>query len=155
MDQLTTLTWQYVAGRVEPAELPMAAAHLLVAGFDSPALRDLAGRAPNDDTAEVFREALAELGKAVPDERTADRCLIHHLAGLLAAGELAPATVAGEVWFLAMRGDTEAEEAFIDAIGPEYLMDVRTEGPTEQYRAWAEGIRSAAERLCRTEAPIR
>ncbi|MEU4120616.1 hypothetical protein AB0F71_39805 [Kitasatospora sp. NPDC028055] len=54
-----------------------------------------------------------------------------------------------------MRGDTEAEEAFIDAIGPEYLMDIRTEGPSERYRAWADEVRSAAERLCRTEAPIR
>lgn len=155
MDQLQTLTWQYVAGRVDPADLPMAAAHLLVAGFDSPAMRDLAGRARGDSTDEVFREALAELGTALPDERTADRCLLHHLAGRLAAGQLSPATVAGEVWFLAMRGDTEAEAEFLDAIGPEYLIDLLTDGPTERYRAWEDGVRSAAARLCRAEVPLR
>ncbi|MER7670069.1 hypothetical protein ABTY61_16580 [Kitasatospora sp. NPDC096128] len=155
MDQLQTLTWQYVAGRVDPADLPMAAAHLLVEGFDSPALRDLAGRARGDGTREVFREALAELGTALPDERTAERCLIHHLAGRLVAGELTPATVAGEVWLLAMEGGTGAEAEFLDAIGPEYLIDLLTDGPSERYLAWEDSVRSAAARLCRAEAPLR
>ncbi|KJS60941.1 hypothetical protein [Streptomyces rubellomurinus] len=43
-DRLHTLTWQYVTGLVPSEEPPMAAAGLLAAGLDSPALRRLAGR---------------------------------------------------------------------------------------------------------------
>ena len=43
MDQVRELAWDYAAGQVFVEELPMAAAHALGRGIDSPALRELAG----------------------------------------------------------------------------------------------------------------
>ncbi|MGW2373060.1 MULTISPECIES: hypothetical protein [Kitasatospora] len=155
MTELHTLTWQYVVGLVEPADLPMAAAHLLAAGLDSSALRDLAGRSRGDSTDEVFREALHQLGTTLPDERTADLCLLHDLAGRLAAGEITAGEVAGEVWYRCLSGDTEAEREFLETVGPEYWVESLAYGPPEGYQAWKDAVRSAAERLCRAEAPLR
>ncbi|MFD8702336.1 hypothetical protein ACFV1W_06900 [Kitasatospora sp. NPDC059648] len=155
MTDLHTLSWQYVVGLAEPADLPMAAAHLLAAGLDSPALRDLAGRPRGDATDELFREALHELGTELPDEHTADLCLLHHLAARLSAGELSAGEVAAEVWYRCLPGDTEAEREFLDTIGPEYWVETLSYGPPEGYQAWKDSVRAAAERLCRAEPPVR
>ena len=89
MDAAFILAWQYSVGLVFPEDLPMAAAELPAEGQDSRALRDLAGRSRNDDTAELqdlLREAMAEMRVPVPDDDTAERCLLHHLAARLIAG---------------------------------------------------------------------
>ncbi|MGA5821647.1 hypothetical protein ACPC54_27725 [Kitasatospora sp. NPDC094028] len=149
MDQLHTLTWQYVAGLVPSEDLPMAAARLLAAGLDSPALRDLAGRPRHDPIHELFLTALAELGAALPDEATAERHLLHHLAARVTAGELTPRGLAAEVWrgtgLTAAR--TDAERALLDAVGAEYHLAHLAEARPQDVPAWAAKVQAAARRL--------
>ncbi|CAL9441245.1 hypothetical protein SUDANB146_04267 [Streptomyces sp. enrichment culture] len=74
----------------------MLAAHALVDGRDSPALRELAGLQRRSDPVEVrelYVLALRELGIPLPDEETAGRCLLARLAFGLAEGELSPKDV--------------------------------------------------------------
>ncbi|RKE02896.1 hypothetical protein [Streptomyces sp. TLI_171] len=155
MDQLFAVAWQYVVGIVQPEELPMQAAQLLTAGMDSPALRDLAGRGRREDTAELaalFRRAVHELGSSVPDAEAADRCLLHHLAGQLAAGASAPGEVAGRVWQGLTAAQTRTEHEFFQAVGDEYYVDYIADEQPEAFRVWEAELRSAAERLSRTTA---
>ncbi|WP_437077872.1 hypothetical protein [Streptomyces sp. enrichment culture] len=96
MDRLQYSAWRYVAEVVPPEELPMLAAHALVDGRDSPALRELAGLQRRSDPVEVrelYVLALRELGIPLPDEETAGRCLLARLAFGLAEGELSPKDV--------------------------------------------------------------
>ncbi|WP_405359532.1 hypothetical protein OG535_10955 [Kitasatospora sp. NBC_00085] len=127
----------------------MAAAELLVAGYDSPALRESAGRGRRDDIEELatlLRQALGELGVAMPDAATAERCLLHHLAARLRAGELSAGAVAGRVWCGEFWADvrTAPERAFLDAVGEEYLVEHLAEYRPAEYRAWEDGVRAAA-----------
>ncbi|MYT71390.1 MULTISPECIES: hypothetical protein [unclassified Streptomyces] len=88
MEQPATVAWQYVVRLIFPEDLPMAAADLLAAGHDSPSLGDLAGRSRREDTSEIdqlFLNAMDDLGVPVPDEETAERCLLRHLATQLSA----------------------------------------------------------------------
>jgi hypothetical protein len=52
MDRLQFSAWQYVAEILPAEELPMLAAHALVDGRDSPALRELAGLPRRSNPAE-------------------------------------------------------------------------------------------------------
>jgi hypothetical protein len=72
-----------VAGILPPEELPMLAAHALVDGRDSPALRELAGLPRRSDEAEIrelYVQALHELDIPLPGEETAGRWLLVNLA---------------------------------------------------------------------------
>ncbi|MFH9177987.1 hypothetical protein [Streptomyces albogriseolus] len=96
MDRLQFSAWQYVAEILPAEELPMLAAHALVDGRDSPALRELAGLPRRSNPAEVrelYILALRELGIPLPDEETAGRCLLVTLAFGLAHDELSPKDV--------------------------------------------------------------
>jgi hypothetical protein len=96
MDQLQRSAWRYVAEVLPPEELPMLAAHALVDGRDSPALRELAGlprRSDETEIRELYVHALHELGIPLPDQETAGRWLLVSLAVGLAKGELSPKDV--------------------------------------------------------------
>ncbi|MBK3635567.1 hypothetical protein JHN52_22100 [Streptomyces sp. MBT97] len=89
-DRLQQSTWRYVAEVLPPEELPMLAAHALVDGQDSPALRELAGLPRGSDPDEIrerYVQALHELGIPLPDEETAGRRLLVDLATALTKGE--------------------------------------------------------------------
>ncbi|MEV7856488.1 hypothetical protein [Streptomyces sp. NPDC088183] len=155
MDQVFAVAWQYVVGLLPPEELPMEAAKLLAVGLDSPALRDLAGCSRREDTVEIeglFRQAVGELGTAIPDEETAERCLLHHLAGQLAAGTKTPGEVAARVWQGATltAAQTGPERAFLLAVGDEYHVDFISVKHPDAFQAWETALRSAAEQLSRT-----
>lgn len=155
MDQLFTVAWQYVIGIVQSEDLPMQAAQLLAAGMDSPALRDLAGRGRREVTTELsalFQQAVQELGGSMPDGETAERCLLHHLAGELAAGAKTPGEVAARVWQGLTAAQTETEHEFLQAVGDEYYVDYIADEQPEAFRAWEAELRSAAQRLSRTTA---
>ncbi|MEU9045420.1 MULTISPECIES: hypothetical protein [unclassified Kitasatospora] len=153
MEQLLTLAWQYRAGLVPNEELPIAAAHLLVAGLDSPALRELAGLSRSDSNAELFPVVLGEFGTALPDQDITECCVLHHVADRLVAGAMTPSQVAAEVWRRLFAGWTEAERDFVDAVGYEYHVDLIAAERPEAFRVWEKALRSAAERLCRTPFP--
>ncbi len=65
MDRLQFSAWQYVAEILPAEDLPMLAAHALVDGRDSPALRELAGLPRRSNPAEV-----RELYVLVPHQAT-------------------------------------------------------------------------------------
>jgi hypothetical protein len=100
MDQPATVAWQYVVRLIFPEDLPTAAAHLLAAGYDSPSLCDLAGPSRRAETAEIdelLDGAMDELGVPIPDEETAERCLLHHMATQLGAGAISPRDAAARI----------------------------------------------------------
>src|SRR5688572_8514657 len=60
MDRLQDSAWQYVVEVLHSEDLPMLAAHALVDGHDSPALRELAGlprRSDADEVRELYVQA--------------------------------------------------------------------------------------------------
>ncbi|MFB6943811.1 MULTISPECIES: hypothetical protein [unclassified Streptomyces] len=153
MDRVFAVAWQYVVGLVPPEDLPMEAAQLLAVGLDSPALRDLAGRSRREDTAVIqslFRQAVGELGTAIPDEETAERCLLHYLAGQLAAGFRTPREVAARVWQDLTAARTSLERAFLLAVGDEYHVDFISDEHPAAFQAWETALRSAAQRLSKS-----
>ncbi|WP_052434813.1 hypothetical protein [Streptacidiphilus melanogenes] len=155
MDQLFVVAWQYVVGIVESEDLPMRAAELLAAGLDSLALRDLAGRGKSEITtelSELFRQAVHELGESMPSKETAERCLLHHLAGQLAAGTKTPGEVAARVWQGLTSAQTGAEREFLQAVGDEYYVDYIADHQPDAFRAWETELRFAAQRLSGTTA---
>ncbi|MET9182792.1 hypothetical protein ABZX88_31945 [Kitasatospora aureofaciens] len=151
MDAAFTLAWQHAAGQVFPEDLPMAAAELLAAGDDSPALCDLAGRSrgePTGELEELFREAMAELGVPVPEEALAGRCLLRHLAAGVAEGRLAPKEAAGTAWHGMDEFATEVERRFARAAKRLCCADclvVVEDGDPEAFRAWEQEVSAAAD----------
>ncbi|MEU6702135.1 hypothetical protein [Streptomyces wuyuanensis] len=120
MNRLQDSAWQYVAEVIRTEDLPMLAAHSLVEGHDSPALRELAGL-PCRGHAELVRElyfrALDELGVPVPDEETAGRRLLVGLAFGLVQGELSPGDVTARL-SMAVAARTPEETRFLSlAVG--------------------------------------
>ena len=108
-----------------PEDLPMVAADLLAAGYDSSSLRDLAGRSRREDTTEIdqlFVSTMNELGMSVPDGETAERCLLHHMATQLSADAISPREAAVRVW-QGIASLTDPEREFVAAVGEEYCLD--------------------------------
>ncbi|MEE1805297.1 hypothetical protein [Streptomyces sp. BE133] len=90
------------------------------------------------------------LGTAIPDEETAERCLLHYLAGQLAAGAMTPGEVAARVWQGLTAAQTGPERAFLQAVGDEYHVDFISGEQPDAFHAWETALRSAAERLNQT-----
>ncbi|MCL8013438.1 hypothetical protein [Streptomyces sp. AS02] len=144
MDRLQYSAWQYVAEVLSPEELPMLAAHALVDGRDSPALRELAGLPRRSDEAEVrelYVLALRELGMPLPDEDTAGRCLLVSLALRLASGELSPKDV-GDGLSMTVAARTREETRFL-SVAADYSEWL---GPDE-LPGWETELRTAARSL--------
>ncbi|MGW4648209.1 hypothetical protein [Kitasatospora sp. NPDC004289] len=147
MDAAFTLAWQLSVGLVFPEGLPTAAAELLAGGHDSPALRDLAGRSRHEDTSELKRllqEALGELSVPVPDSDTAERCLLHHLAARLTAGDISPKDVAATLWHGVADTGTDLETRFARAAVEEDYLDAMETDQPEEFRSWEDAVRAAA-----------
>ncbi|MFI1466303.1 hypothetical protein [Streptomyces wuyuanensis] len=152
MNRLQDSAWQYVAEVIHTEDLPMLAAHSLVDGHDSPALRELAGL-PRTGHADLVRElylqALDELGVPVPDEDTAGRRLLVRLAFGLVRGELSPRGVADRL-SVAVTAHTPDETRFLSlAAGYDEWI-----GP-DDLREWELGLLNAARSLaaCTDLAP--
>ncbi|UOQ88146.1 hypothetical protein MUN74_12705 [Agromyces endophyticus] len=97
---LEIAAWKMAVGRLATESLPELATEALVSGWDSPALRTLAGQSPSDvrDSADLFRLALSELDVELPDAETAEWRLARHVAGMIVAGTLSGASGARELW---------------------------------------------------------
>lgn len=144
MDRLQYSAWQYVAEVLPPEELPMLAAHALVDGCDSPALRELAGlprRSGEAEVRELYVLALRELGIPLPDEDTAGRCLLVSLAFGLASGELSPKDV-GNGLSMTVAARTREETRFL-SVAADYSEWL---GPDE-LPGWEKELRTAAHSL--------
>ncbi len=122
----------------------MLAAHALVDGRDSPALRELAGlsrRSVATDIRELYVQALHELGIPLPDEETAGRCLLVSLAFGLTKGELSPQGVADRL-SMTVAARTREETRFL-SVAADYSEWI---GPDE-LPAWEDELRTAARSL--------
>jgi hypothetical protein len=153
MDQPATVAWQYVVRLIFPEDLPMVAAHLLAAGYDSPSLGDLAGLSRRAETAEIdelFDGAMDELGVPIPDDETAERCLLHHMATRLCTGAVSPRDAAARIW-QGIASLTEAERKFVQAVGEEYYLDYLS---PEDLRAWENAVLLAAQTLAQAAFPV-
>ncbi|MFI1394264.1 hypothetical protein [Streptomyces sp. NPDC020681] len=144
MDQFQGSAWQYVAEVLHAEDLPMVAAHALVDGYDSPALRELAGLHRRSDATEVrelYVQALDELDVPLPDEETAGRRLLVSLAFGLTQGELNPKDVADRLTMtVAARTKEETQFLSIAAYYSEWI------GP-DNLPGWEHDLQTAAHSL--------
>ncbi|SIM57590.1 hypothetical protein [Micromonospora cremea] len=103
MEQLRDLAIRLALGESVGDDLPIAAAYALTGGFDSPALRELAGLSKGQprEAVDLFRQAMEELGWAVPDESAARLHLMRKAASDLLAGRGDPEDLAHEIYWQA------------------------------------------------------
>ncbi|WP_251097030.1 hypothetical protein [Streptomyces sp. Caat 7-52] len=144
MDRLQQSAWQYAAEAFPLEELPMLAAHALVDGRDSPALRELAGlprRSDGSEIRELYVRALHELGIPLPDEETAGRCLLVSLAFGLEKGELRPEDVAHRL-SMTVAASTPEETQFL-SVAAEYSEWISL----DELPGWENDLRTAAHSL--------
>lgn len=123
----------------------MLAAHALVDGHDSPALRELAGLPRRSDAAEIralYVQALDELDLPLPDEMTAGRRLLVSLALGLVQGELSPIELADGL-SMTVAAHTQEEKQFL-SIAAEYSEWL---GPHD-LPGWEHDLQAAAHSLC-------
>ncbi|MFI5966560.1 hypothetical protein ACIA8J_30930 [Streptomyces asoensis] len=150
MDRLQQSTWRYVAEVLPPEELPMLAAHALVDGRDSPALRELAGLPRGSDPHEIrerYVRALHELGIPLPDEETAGRRLLVDLATALTKGELSPVEVAGRL-SMTLAARTPQETRFL-SVAAHYSRWM----PPHELPQWETALHTAAHTLTTSTTP--
>ncbi|MER7575553.1 hypothetical protein [Streptomyces sp. NPDC126514] len=144
MDRLQRSAWQYVAEVLPPEELPMLAAHALVDGRDSPALRELAGLPRRSDATEIrelYVQALHELGVPLPDKEAAGRRLLVSLAVGLVHAELSPEGVVDRLSSaLAARTPEEARFLSVAAQYSEWM-------GADEVPGWENDLRAAAHSL--------
>ncbi|MEU8577343.1 hypothetical protein [Streptomyces asoensis] len=149
-DRLRQSAWRYVAEVLPPEELPMLAAHALVDGCDSPALRELAGLPRGsgpDEIRERYVRALHELGLPLPDEETAGRRLLVDLASALTRGELSPVEVAGRL-SMTVAARTPQETRFL-SVAAHYSPWM----PPHELPAWETALHTAAHTLTTSTPP--
>ncbi len=81
----------------------MAAAHALTRGFDSPALRELAGlsKGQSREAVDLFRQAMDEVDWPVPDESGARLHLMREAAANILVGKGDPEDLAHEIYWQA------------------------------------------------------
>lgn len=119
----------------------MLAAHSLVDGRDSPALRELAGLPRRSDASGIralYVRALHELGIPLPDEETAGRRLLVNLALGLASGELNSKDVADRL-SMTVTASTPEETRFLSVAADysEWMGPVELPGRENDLRAAA------------------
>lgn len=122
----------------------MLAAHALVDGRDSPALRELAGlprRSDETEIRELYVQALHELGVPLPDEETAGRWLLVSLAVGLAKAELNPEDVVDRLSMM-VTARTPEETQFL-SIAADYSEWMGA----DEFSEWENGLRNAAHSL--------
>ncbi|MGV9806653.1 hypothetical protein [Micromonospora chersina] len=99
MQELQVVVDRFMAGDIGSERLPDLAAEALTEGFDSPALRELAGlsRADVREARELFVHAARELGAAIPDEDACPEDLVLYWASRMVDGSVAPAAGANRI----------------------------------------------------------
>ena len=126
--ELIEVAEMYALGAMLAEELPTAAADALGAGYDSPALCQLAGAhgADAESIRKLFRKSLGELGIPVPPPSQAGSAMARRVAGAIASGAVIPYDGARRIWweiyarfpqlkelrpFVALASDYEDDEA--------------------------------------------
>jgi hypothetical protein len=113
-----------VLDELVPTQLPQLAADMLVDGLDSPALRVLAGRHPDEaGLGKQFAQALRELGRAQPATRCEALTILARIrAEQLLASEISLKEGAGELfnifWRARSMGCEELPTTLVSFVGP-------------------------------------
>lgn len=91
---------KWVLGLIPSSALPQIATDALVAGLDSPALRELAGelRPTRDASGRLFEQILDELSVGIPDRSRAGLTLARAYATQITNGSLPPYEGACQIW---------------------------------------------------------
>jgi hypothetical protein len=103
MEQLRGLAIRLAMDESVGDDLPMAAAHALTRGVDSPSLRELAGLSKGQprEAVDLFRQAMHELGCPVPNKSGARLHLMREAAANIVAGKGDPEDLAHEIYWQA------------------------------------------------------
>ena len=91
----------FVLGDRLAENLPDVAGDALVAGYDSPALRELAGLRGGDseELRKLFRKALQELNEPLPAPSEAGLSLARRIASEIVKGTIRPYEGARQIWW--------------------------------------------------------
>ncbi|WP_202512573.1 hypothetical protein [Streptomyces sp. SID3343] len=141
---LLELVWRYRADEIDAADLPMLVADALVAGWDTPALCELAGlprNADRGDVRELFEHALSEAGVELPAPEAAYRYALRRLATRFVDGEITPTELVASDR-CEVSPETAEERAFLALIPACVCCMEYSTGPDPQ--TWAAELRSAA-----------
>lgn len=126
------------------ADAVWLACDLLVAGHDSPALRELAGESPDrvryEDAARLFADVLADLGVRRLSEEQAAWVVGRETARRILSGEVSPADWPYDLWHLGVlwREDEVRAVTLVAASNPDAV--------AEDVRALASGFVEEADR---------
>ena len=101
-----------VLGLLYAEVVPEIGTRALVEGYDSPALRVVAGliEAQSDEAIPLFKQALSELTWPLPNQREAVLLLARELAAQVLRGELSPYQGAKKIWWLTREADEVGHE---------------------------------------------
>ncbi|MEU8421903.1 hypothetical protein AB0C15_13605 [Micromonospora sp. NPDC048835] len=144
MQQLRDLAIRLALDQPVGDDLPMAAAHALTRGVDSPSLRELAGlsKGQSREAVDLFLQAMDELGCPVPDESGARLHRMREAAAHIVAGEGDPEDLAHEIyWQACYSGMPE-----LQAVGDRFL---------ELYALWGAAADQAEEVVAVMKAAAR
>lgn len=132
-------------GRDAAHSLPWLATDALVAGFDSPSLRDLAGRSTDDyseDLVALLRDSADELGIDRPDERSAYLLDIYDLCLRMDRGRITPSRAAHEIYWNNIWTDVDiVVEIEGEAVAFSILTDEDDPGAPEREAAFVRAAR--------------
>ncbi|MFE9193592.1 hypothetical protein ACFYL6_28730 [Micromonospora sp. NPDC007208] len=103
MEQLRGLAIRLTMDEPVGDDLPMAAAHALTRGVDSPSLRELAGlsKGQSREAVDLFRQTMDELGCPVRDKSGARLHLMREAAANIVAGKGDPEDLAHKIYWQA------------------------------------------------------
>jgi hypothetical protein len=135
---------EFASGQLPPERMPEAATELLIAGLDSPALRQAAGmdRADPREQRAMFGKALEELGELPLRREEVGRRLFRVWAARIVAGEVEPLEGARALWLLEIDYDVELP----DPLGQYGALDSGDFYASGVEQAYERDIREAAAR---------
>ncbi|MEU8257284.1 hypothetical protein AB0C06_23795 [Micromonospora inaquosa] len=144
MEQLRDLGIRMAMYEPVGDDLPMAAAHALTRGVDSPSLRELAGlsKGQSREAVDLFRQAMDELGSPVPDKSAARLHLMRQAAANILAGKGDPEDLAHEIYWQACY----SERPELRPVGDRFL---------ELYAGWGATYNEAEEAAAAMKAAAR
>ncbi|WP_328654418.1 hypothetical protein OG598_11660 [Micromonospora sp. NBC_00330] len=144
MEQLRDLGIRLAMDEPIGDDLPMAAAHALTRGVDSPSLRELAGlsKGQSREAVGLFRQAMDELGSPVPDKSAARLHLMRQAAANILAGQGDPEDLAHEIYWQAYYSGRPE----LRPVGDHFL---------ELYAGWGATYREAEDAVAAMKAAAR
>ncbi|BAJ32452.1 MULTISPECIES: hypothetical protein [Kitasatospora] len=156
MNVVRLVALRLASGQLPPEELPLAAAWLLVAGHDAPALGELAGCSGREravELAELFARALAELGEPALGAGEAENRLLSDLAGRLHGGLIDPVEARAGVWHERVDEATGPELRFLEVAVECCCSSCAAQTEPAAQRDWEARVRDAAADLVAAGRP--